>query len=70
MAVATAVARRTVVTDGTFESGQGAWGGWGYTRLVLITTSHSGAQSLMGVGMSQCVAIDLYVDDVALTAMP
>jgi hypothetical protein len=42
-----------LITDGTFESGQGAWGGWGYTSLATVSTSsHSGAQSLKGSGIS------------------
>jgi len=47
-----------LITDGTFETGQGAWGGWGYTSLAVVsTTAHSGAQSLMGSGMTQNSAI-------------
>lgn len=43
-----------LITDGTFESGQGAWGGFGFGSLgVVATTSHSGAQSLKGTGMQQ-----------------
>jgi endo-1,4-beta-xylanase len=42
-----------LITDGTFESGQGAWGGWGYTSLSVVTTSaHGGTHSLMGAGIS------------------
>jgi len=41
-----------LITDGTFESGQGAWGGWGFGTLAPVSTSaHSGAQSLKGTGM-------------------
>jgi endo-1,4-beta-xylanase len=41
-----------LIPDGTFESGQGAWGGYGFTTLgVVSTTAHSGTQSLEGSGM-------------------
>jgi GH35 family endo-1,4-beta-xylanase len=41
-----------LITDGTFESGQGAWGGWGYTTLGVVSTmAHSGQACLMGGGM-------------------
>jgi hypothetical protein len=41
-----------LITDGTFETGKGAWGGWGYTTLATVTTrAHSGTSSLMGGGM-------------------
>jgi endo-1,4-beta-xylanase len=47
-----------LITDGTFESNQGAWGGWGYTALgVDNTAAHSGSQSLKGTGMQQYGAI-------------
>ncbi len=47
-----------LITDGTFETGQGAWGGWGYTSLgVVATAAHAGAQSLMGAGLKQYAAI-------------
>ncbi|HYP89722.1 MAG TPA: endo-1,4-beta-xylanase [Polyangiaceae bacterium] len=43
-----------LLTDGTFEAGQGAWGGFGFTTLgVVSTASHSGTQSLKGSGMQQ-----------------
>jgi len=42
-----------LVTDGTFESGQGGWFGWGESSLgVTNTSAHSGSYSLEGVGMS------------------
>ncbi|HET9958267.1 MAG TPA: endo-1,4-beta-xylanase [Polyangiaceae bacterium] len=41
-----------LITDGTFESGPGGWGGWGYTSLAVVnTTSHAGSSSLKGTGM-------------------
>lgn len=41
-----------LIPDGTFESGLGAWGGWGYTTLGLTSTlAHAGSQSLLGSGM-------------------
>jgi hypothetical protein len=47
-----------LISDGSFESGQGAWGGWGYTTLAVTnTTAHSGTQSLLATGMSQYGAI-------------
>ena len=47
-----------LITDGTFESGQGAWGGWSETSVgITATSAHSGAQSLMGTGMQANGAI-------------
>ena len=47
-----------LITDGTFETGVGAWGGFGYTSLGVATnTFHSGAQSLKGSGLSANAAI-------------
>jgi hypothetical protein len=47
-----------LIPDGTFESGRGAWGGWGYGTLSVVTTAaHSGAQSLLGAGMQTSGAI-------------
>jgi len=47
-----------LIPDGTFEAGLGAWGGWGYGALSVVSTSaHSGAQSLMGAGMQANSAI-------------
>lgn len=47
-----------LITDGTFESGQGAWGGWGYTSIGTVATSaHSGAQSLKGTALSANAAL-------------
>jgi len=41
-----------LITDGTFESGQGAWGGWGFGSLATATSSaHAGNQSLKGTAM-------------------
>lgn len=41
-----------LIPDGTFESGQGAWGGWGYTALAVTSTAaHAGTRSLLGSGM-------------------
>jgi GH35 family endo-1,4-beta-xylanase len=46
-------ASTNLLSDGSFESGQGAWGGWGYTTLgVVSSAAHSGAQSLRGAGMT------------------
>ncbi|HYQ16597.1 MAG TPA: endo-1,4-beta-xylanase [Polyangiaceae bacterium] len=45
-------ASSNLITDGTFEAGQGAWGGFGFTTLGVVTTSsHSGTSSLKGSGM-------------------
>lgn len=41
-----------LLTDGTFESGQGNWFGWGQSSLSVAGVSHSGTQSLMASGMS------------------
>jgi hypothetical protein len=47
-----------LITDGTFESGQGAWGGWGQASLGITSTSvHAGLQSLMATGMQAGGAI-------------
>jgi len=47
-----------LITDGTFESGQGAWGGWGFGSLAVTTSSvHGGSQSLKGTTMSPNSAI-------------
>ncbi len=47
-----------LIPDGTFESGQGAWGGWGQASLGVATSSaHAGLQSLKGTGMQQYGAI-------------
>jgi GH35 family endo-1,4-beta-xylanase len=41
-----------LITDGTFESGQGSWFAWGDTSLAVTTTAeHSGTHSLLGSGM-------------------
>jgi endo-1,4-beta-xylanase len=46
-------ASSNLITDGTFESGQGAWGGWGYATLGRVSTSaHAGTYSLQGTGMN------------------
>jgi hypothetical protein len=38
-----------LITDGTFESGQGAWGGFNATGIGVSTAqAHSGTQSLTG----------------------
>jgi len=45
-------ASSNLITDGTFESGQGAWGGWGFGSLGVTSESkHGGSQSLKGTGM-------------------
>lgn len=45
-------ASSNLITDGTFETGQGAWGGFGFETLGVVSTSaHSGAQSLKASGM-------------------
>lgn len=45
-------ASSNLISDGTFESGQGAWGGWGYTTLAVTSTAaHAGTRSLLGAGM-------------------
>jgi hypothetical protein len=41
-----------LIPDGTFESGQGAWGGWSNDGISVVnTTAHSGLQSLKGTAM-------------------
>jgi GH35 family endo-1,4-beta-xylanase len=41
-----------LITDGTFETGTGAWGNYNATTFgVVNTTAHSGTQSLKGGGM-------------------
>jgi endo-1,4-beta-xylanase len=40
-----------LITDGTFESGQGGWFGWGSTVSVAAGTAHGGSKSLLGAGM-------------------
>lgn len=52
------VVSANLISDGTFESGQGAWGGWGFGSLAVVnTSSHSGSQSLRATTMSQYGAI-------------
>ena len=47
-----------LINDGTFESGQGSWGGWGYSSLALANSkAHSGTSSLMGASMTANSAI-------------
>ena len=46
-----------LITDGTFESGQGAWGGFGFTTIGVSAPGHSGAMSLKGGGMQPNGAI-------------
>ena len=41
-----------LITDGTFESGQGGWYGWGSTVSVVSTSAHGGSKSLQGAGMA------------------
>ncbi len=42
-----------LIPDGTFESGQGAWGGWGEASVgVTATSAHAGLQSLLGSTMN------------------
>ncbi len=51
-------ASSNLIADGTFESGQGAWGGWGYSSLSVVSTAaHSGSQSLLGASMTQYAAL-------------
>lgn len=55
---ARAQASANLVPDGTFESGVGAWNGWGYASLTAVNTAaHSGAQCLKGTTMSANSAI-------------
>ena len=52
------VGATNLIPDGTFESGQGAWGGWGQTSLAVTNTAaHAGTQSLLGTGMQANGAI-------------
>jgi endo-1,4-beta-xylanase len=56
----TLVASPNLIPDGTFEpaTGQGAWGGFGYGTLGVVSTSaHSGTQSLEGTAMRSGGAI-------------
>jgi hypothetical protein len=47
-----------LITDGSFESGQGAWAGWGYGSVATVnTTAHAGAYSLKGTGMTEYAAL-------------
>ncbi|HET7544485.1 MAG TPA: carbohydrate binding domain-containing protein, partial [Polyangiaceae bacterium] len=47
-----------LITDGTFESGQGAWGGWGFGSLAVTSGSaHGGSKSLLGTAMTPNSAI-------------
>jgi len=47
-----------LMSDGTFESGVGAWGGWGYSSLSVVSTqAHSGTYSLVGASMTANSAI-------------
>jgi GH35 family endo-1,4-beta-xylanase len=49
-----------LIPDGTFETGQGAWGGWGVSGLgVTNTAAHSGAQSLKGSMTSGAITRDV-----------
>jgi hypothetical protein len=49
-----------LIPDGTFESGQGAWGGWGVSGLgVVSTAAHSGLQSLKGSMTSGAISRDI-----------
>jgi GH35 family endo-1,4-beta-xylanase len=42
-----------LLTDGTFESGQGGWFGWGANPISVVSTSaHGGSKSLQGVNIS------------------
>ena len=50
---ATSTGPVNLIPDGTFESGQGAWGGWGEASVAVTNTAaHSGTQSLKGTTMS------------------
>jgi hypothetical protein len=51
-------APQNLISDGTFESGQGGWFSWNTTSLSTTTASaHSGASSLLGTGLSSGAAI-------------
>jgi hypothetical protein len=52
---------QNLITDGTFESGQGSWFGWGFTTLAVVSTSaHGGSQSLEAAGInSGAIARDI-----------
>jgi GH35 family endo-1,4-beta-xylanase len=42
-----------LIPDGTFESGKGAWFGWGETSLAVTNTAaHSGTFSLLATGLN------------------
>ena len=43
---------QNLITDGTFESGQGGWFGWGSTVFGRLGDAHGGSKSLLGAGMS------------------
>jgi hypothetical protein len=47
-----------LINDGTFESGKGSWGGWGFATLDVTSTSkYGGNQSLLGTTLSGGAAI-------------
>jgi|GEM_PF-555234 len=49
-----------LIPDGTFESGQGGWFGWGATISVETSSAHSGTASLRGASMaSGAIARDI-----------
>ncbi len=49
---------QNLIPDGTFESGQGGWFGWGFTSLSTTTVSaHDGTQSLLGEGLQSNAAL-------------
>jgi hypothetical protein len=53
-------ASSNLIPDGTFESGQGAWGGWGVSGLgVVSAAAHSGLQSLQGSMTSGAISRDI-----------
>jgi hypothetical protein len=59
--VVVAAAPANLITDGTFEAGQGGWFGWGNAGLGVVNTSaHAGTQSLKGTSMtSGAIARDI-----------
>jgi hypothetical protein len=47
-----------LINDGTFESGKGSWGGWGFATLDVTSASkHGGSQSLLATGLSGGAAV-------------
>lgn len=56
--VLSSTASANLIPDGTFESGEGAWGGWSYGALAVVNTAaHAGTYSLKATSMAQYGAV-------------